>query len=106
MGGTKGIVGALATHRKSADSVQLAQGMHPLAPSGQDFVRIGLMAHIPHDAVVRRVEHIVQRHGEFNRTEVGAEVPTGLGNAVQQIRAQFIGQRLQLLTRQAAQISR
>ena len=41
------------------------------------------MAHVPHDAVVRRVEHIVQSHGQLNRAEVRAEMPACFGNAVE-----------------------
>ena len=64
------------------------------------------MANVPYQPVVWRVEDIVQRHGQFHRTEVGAQVPTSFGHCVDQVAAQFVGQRAQLRTRQTAQIGR
>ena len=75
---------------------------HALAPAGQDFVRIGLVAHVPDQPVVGRVEDIVQRHGQLDRAQVGTQVAAGLGNAVEHIGAQFVGQRLELGAGQAA----
>jgi hypothetical protein len=49
--------------------------VHALHAAGQDLVRIGLVAHIPDDAVVRRIEDVVQRDGEFHHAEARAEVP-------------------------------
>ena len=85
---------------------KLAQRSHALAPAGQNFVRIGLVAHVPHQAVARGVEHIVQRHGEFHRAQVGAEVPTRLGDTVEHEGAQFVGHALEFGAREAAQIGR
>ena len=56
----------------------LAQLGHRLAPAGQDLVRVGLVADVPHDAVVRRVEDVVQRDRELDRAEVRRQVAAGL----------------------------
>jgi hypothetical protein len=79
---------------------------HALAAAGQDLVRIGLVAHVPHDAVVRRVEHVVQRDGQLDRAQVGRQVAAGLGDRIEQEAAQLFGQRLQLMAGQAAQVGR
>ena len=50
---------------------------HALAPAGEDLVRIGLMADIPDQLVVGRVEDIVQRHGQLDHAEAGAQMPAG-----------------------------
>jgi hypothetical protein len=61
---------------------QLTQRGHLLAATGQDLVRIGLVAHVPDHAVIRGVEHIVQRDGELHRAQVGRQVAAGLADAV------------------------
>ena len=96
MGRAKSVVFALVALGKAADATQLAQAVHAVAPPRENFVRVGLVAHIPHDAVVRGVEHIVQRHGQLHRAQVGAEVPPCAGHAFQQKLAQFVGKAGQL----------
>ena len=106
MGGAKGVVLTFIAARKARQPAQLAQGAHALAPARQYFVRIGLVTHIPHQPVVRRVENIVQRHRQFDRAEVGAQVTAGLGDAVKHIGTQFVGQPLELGARKPPQIGR
>ena len=53
-----------------------------LAPAGQDLVRIGLVADVPDDAVVRRVEDVVQRDRQLDRAEVRRQVAAGLRRRV------------------------
>ena len=101
MGGAKRIKLAFGTLWKTAQSTHLPQGLHALASAGQDFVRVGLMAHIPHHPVFRRIEHIVQGHSELHRTEVGAQVPAGFGDAAEQKGTQFRRQSVQFGPRQA-----
>jgi hypothetical protein len=72
--------------------------------AGEDFVRVGLVAHVPHDAVFRRVEHIVQRNGQLHRAQVGAEVTARAGHALQHVLAQLGGQPRQLRARQGPQV--
>ena len=89
--GAERVVVALAALRETAQAAQLPQGVHAFAPAGQYLVRIGLVAHVPYQPVVRGIEHIVQRHREFHRAEVGAQVAAGLGHAGQQKGAQLVG---------------
>ena len=55
---------------KACHAVQLAQGMHSIAATSQDFVRVGLVTHIPNQSVMGGVENIMQRHSELDRAEV------------------------------------
>jgi hypothetical protein len=67
--GAKGVVlrlGALGETRKAAG---LPQRVHALAAASEDLVWVHLMAHVPDDRVVRRVEDVVERHGEFDDAE-------------------------------------
>jgi GMP synthase-like glutamine amidotransferase len=106
MRGAKGVEFALATLRKTAQSAKLAQGRHAVAPPGKDFVRVGLVAHIPHDAVMRGVVNVVQGHRELDRSQVGTEVTTGSGDAIEQKTAQLVSEFAQLVTRHQSQVCR
>ena len=102
----KRVVLALVAARKTRDAAQLPQRPHAVAPARQDLVRVGLVADIPHQPVMRRVEDVVQSHRQLHRAQVGAQVPARLRNAVQQKVAQFRGQRVQVATRQTANVGR
>ena len=104
--GAKGVVGRLGAPREARDAALLAQRAHCLAPPGQDLVRIGLVAHVPDDAVLRRVEHVMQRHRQLDRAQVGRQVAAGAGHRIQQELAQLGGQRHELRAFEAAQIGR
>ena len=62
------------------ESLPLAQSADAIAPAGEDFVRIGLMADIP-DHNILRLKHIMQRHGELDH-KAGAQVAAGLATAL------------------------
>src|SRR5271165_4218145 len=66
MAGTEDVVFALGTFGEAREPAALAQRPDAGAPSGQDLVRISLMADVPDEPVSGRVEHIVQRDGEFD----------------------------------------
>ena len=53
MGRAEGVVLAFAALRKARQAAQLAQAAHAVAPAGEYLVRIGLVAHVPHQPVVR-----------------------------------------------------
>jgi hypothetical protein len=63
-----------------------------LHAAGEDLVRVGLVADVPHEAVARRVEDVVQGDGELHDAEPGTEMAAGLAHAEQQILPQFIGE--------------
>ena len=81
--------------RKRADAV---------APAGQDLVRIGLVADVPDQAVARRVEHIMQRDGQLDHAEAGAEMAAGHRDGVDRLLAQFVGELAQLTLVEAAKV--
>ena len=70
MRGAEGVIRALTAHRKTADAAELAQRRHGISPPRDDLVRVGLMTHIPHQTVLRGVEHVMQRNGQFHRAQV------------------------------------
>ena len=72
--------------------------------AGQHLVHVGLVAGVEDDRVVRRVEDAVQREGELDHAEVGAEVPAGRSDLVDQEFTDFLCQIAQLRLRQVLQI--
>ena len=68
------VILALGGIGKTAQAVQLAVVVKLVATTGQYLVGIGLMAHVPHQAVVGRVEHVVQRHDDFHGAHTRGEV--------------------------------
>ena len=57
---TERVVLALASRRKRREAAVLLDGVQQLAPPGQHFVRVGLMAHVPDQPVIWRIEYVVK----------------------------------------------
>ena len=70
--------------------------LQPVAAAGQHLVRVGLVADVPDQPVVGRVEDVVQRDREFDRAEAGGEVAAHLADGVDQEFAQLVGERHEL----------
>ena len=100
------VVFALAARRERRQAVLELDRAQPVAPSGQHLVRIRLVADVPHQPVVRRVEDIMQRDGELDGAEAGGEVAAHLADGVDQVLAQLVGDARQLGRRQRAQVGR
>ena len=105
MRGAEAVVFALGALGETGETAAHAQRTDTVAPAGQDLVRIGLMADVPDDAVVGRVEHVVQRAGQFHDAEPGAEMPAGHRDGVDHFGAQFVGNLRQVFLVDAAQVS-
>ena len=104
MRGAKRVVVALTATGKPRQPAKLPQTVHAVAPARQDFVWVGLMAHIPHQAVFGGVENIVQGHRQLHRAKVGTQVSTGFGHRVKQVGTQLVGQCPELAFGQLAQV--
>ena len=59
-------------------------------------MRVGLMADIPDQSIIRGIEDIVHRRGQFDHAKTGAEMAAGLADRGDHFGAQFIGQLAQL----------
>ncbi len=92
MGRAERVVFALGALGEARQAAALAQGADAVAPAGEDLVRIGLVADVPDQAVVRRVEHVVQGHGQLDHAQPGAEMAAGDRHGVDGLLAQFVGQ--------------
>ena len=93
---TEGVIGRLVALGKRRQTPELPNGRHLLATPGQDLVGVGLVADVPHQAVIRRIQDVMQGHGQLDHAQAGAEVSAGTADAVQQIGTQLVGQLAQL----------
>ena len=91
---------------KTGQAPLLAQSANTVAPSGQNFMGIALMAHIPDQPIIRRVENIMDSRGQFDNAEPCPQMATGLRNRINGFGAQFIGKLAQLRNFELAQIFR
>ena len=96
MGGAERVVLALGTTREAGQAAALADGAHAVASPREDLVRIGLMADVPDQPVAGRVEGVVQRNGELDHAESGAEMAAGDGNGIDRFLTQLIRELPQL----------
>src|SRR5690606_18486916 len=100
----EGVVLALLALRERRDAAGLLHRANAVAATGQDLVRVGLVADVPDDAVVRGVVQVVQGGGQLDHAQAGAEVAAGMPHALDQVGTQFVGDRAQLGRLQAAQV--
>ena len=78
------VVFTLGTTRKRREAVFLLDSCQTVPAAGQHFVRIGLMPDVPDQTVIRCLEHVMQRNGQFHRPESGGEMATHLTDRVDQ----------------------
>ena len=94
---TERVVLALAAPGETGQPALLPQCADAVTPPGQDLVRVGLVADVPDHLVDRRIEHGVQRHGELDHAERGAQMPAGHRNGIDRLRPQLMRELLELL---------
>ena len=100
----EGVVGALAALGEAGQPAALPQRADAAAAPGDDLVRIALVADVPDQLVVGRVEDRVDRHGQLDHPEARAEMPAGLRHHRDQLLAQFVRDGGELGVRHAAQV--
>ncbi len=86
----EGVVLALAAGRKGREAPVLLDGVQQLAATGQHLVRVRLMADVPHQPIVGRIENVMQRDGQLDRAQAGGEVASAGPDALNQELPQLI----------------
>ena len=79
------VVLALLAPRERREAVLLLDRGDAVAAAGEDLVRIALVADVPDQAVVRRVEQVVQRDGQLDHAEAGAEMAAEVADRFDQV---------------------
>ena len=106
MADAEGVVPTFGSPREGREAPPLANARQPLPPPGEGLVRIGLVAHVPDDAVLGGVVQEVQRHRQLDRAQTGREVAGGLRHTVDEQAAQLAGDRGELRLLQLSKIRR
>jgi len=96
--------GSYSDSERLVKPVFLADRAQARASAGQDLVGVGLVADVPDQLVLGRVEHIVQRSGKLDHTEACAEMATGDADRGDQFGAQFVRELSELTVIEAPQI--
>ncbi len=102
----EGVVLALGALEEAGDAVLLSQGLEPVLTPGEHLVRVPLVPDVPHELVARGVEHVMQRDGELDDAESGADVSARARAAVDERGTDVIAQRAQLVARESLEIRR
>ena len=101
------VVLGLGPRRVAGHAARLAQRREAVGAAGDDLVDVGLVAGVPQDDVVGRVEHPVQGQGELDDAEVGAEVAAALRrHRIDDQLAHLLGQDLELLGVERLEVGR
>ena len=86
----------LGLARVAGQAALLPQPVEAAGPAGDHLVDVRLVAGVPEDPVVRRVEDPVQGQGQLDDAEVRTEVAPGARHRGDEELADLLGQRLEL----------
>ena len=100
------VVLALGALGEAGEASALAQGADAVPPSGEDLVRIGLVADVPDQPVARGIEDPVQRDRELHDAEPGTQVAAGHRHGVDRLLPQLVDELAQVLLGNGAQVLR
>ena len=100
------VVLALGLARVAGEAAALAQPVEAVLPAGDDLVDVRLVSGVEQQPVLGRVEDPVQGQGELDHAEVGAEVPAGAGDLLDQEVPDLGRERGQLVPAEPAQVAR
>src|SRR3569833_3212488 len=106
MAGAKRIVGAFLAVGEACETTGLAQRSNSVTTTSQDLMWISLMADVPNQTIVRRVEDPMQGYGEFDDSEARTKMAAGHRHCIYHLFAEFGRDLRQLLFRQLTQIKR
>ena len=100
------VVPALLPARVARQPAGLAELLEAGLATGDDLVDVGLVAGVPQDGVVGRLEDAVQRQGQLDRAEVRAEVAAVGGHGLHDEVPDLAGQLVELGVAERAQVGR
>jgi len=98
------IVGALRTGGIAGEPIGLTQRGEELSPARDHLVHIGLVPGVPDERIVRGAEDPVQRQGQFDDAEIGAQMAAGRTDTGDQLLPDLSGQDRQCAGRQPAYV--
>src|SRR5689334_4654956 len=73
-----------------------AQSADAVPSARQNLVRVGLMADVPYEFVIRGVEDVMQRYRQLDDAEAGAQMTSRHRDGINGLGSQFIGNLLKV----------
>ena len=98
------VVGALLPAGETGQASLLADGGELAAAAGEELIGVALVAHVPQDGVLGRVEGQAQGHGELYHPQVGGQVAAVVGHRIDDGFPELLAEGVQLLFAQGLQI--
>ena len=86
--------------RETCNTAILTKRIESVFSSGEKFIGIGLMSHVPDDLVVRRGKLRKKRNSKLDGTEIGSQVAAVFRDAVHDHLTKFRGEALALVITQ------
>ena len=96
----------LARMREAGASAESPQGAEEFPTPGQYLMRVGLMTDVEYERIGRDVENIMQRNGQLDRAEVGAEVAAVFADRVDDELPDLLRQCAERVRRKLFQVRR
>ena len=100
----EGIERGLVHAGEAAQAAVGAYGGELVATTGNDFVGIGLVAHVPDEFIVGGVEDVVQGQGQLDGAKAGGQMSGMGGKGVDDVVAQLDAQLPKVLNREATKV--
>src|SRR4029077_3433960 len=88
----------------AGQAVELLDRSEAVHAARYQFVRVGLMADVPDELVIRRIERNVQRQRQLNRAQVRREMPAAQGHGLDDLLAHLLGKEAELGWRQLTEV--
>lgn len=104
MSRTEGVVFALGHSRKAAYAAHLAVCGEEVASARDDLMGVGLMAHIPHQLIVRGVIDVVYGDRKLHRAQTRGQVARIARTLLDDVLAQLAAVAWQLVDRQLLEL--
>src|SRR6185312_15849591 len=74
--GAEGIIRALITAQIAGNATKLLDRAEAVAAARHELMRIGLVADIPDEHILRSIERDMERERQFHGAEIWSEMPT------------------------------
>ena len=100
----EGVVVALGPLGEAVEPARLADRADLVAPAGDDLVRVGLVPNVPDQAVARGVEHVMEGNRQLDHAKPRTQMAAGHRHRVDGLGPQLLGNLLQLLDGEIAQV--
>jgi len=100
------VIFALGTPGEAGEPAFLPKRPDTVATTGENLVRITLMANIEDQPVIGRIEHLVNGDGQFDDAQAGAEMAAGARHRIDHFGPELGGQLRQVLVIEFPEILR